>query len=66
MEIIVNGKNYSYEETLTVSELLISMGKLKLPLAVRINGETIKRKNFKNTFLKDGDNISVIVFLGGG
>ena len=66
MEVTVNGKRYSYKEGTTVNEMLNNLGKLKLPLAVRINGKTISRKNFKNTLIKNGDEISVVVFLGGG
>ena len=66
MYVTVNGKKYHYERPITISEMLVNLRKQSLPLAVRVNDETVSRKNFESTLVKDGDEISVIVFLGGG
>lgn len=66
MYVTVNGNKYHYERPITISEMLVNLRKQSLPLAVRVNGKTVSRKNFESTLVKDGDEISVIVFLGGG
>ena len=43
--------------------------KLKLPItkvAIEINREIINKKNIKKIFLKNGDKIEVVHFIGGG
>ena len=66
MEITVNGKKYICNSRTTVNEILTVLKKAELPLAVRINGKTIQKAEFDTTYLKNGDEVSVIVFLGGG
>ena len=56
MKLIVNGKETGFSEDLTVSELLVEH-EVKMPdmVSVELNGQILKRSDFENTELKDGD-----------
>jgi len=64
--IMVNNKPVEYQENLTVSRLLALLN-YKFPLIIiKINGKVIPRQNYKNTSIKDGDDIKAIHLMGGG
>ena len=66
IKIIVNGKQMTVKLKFSVKNLI---DKLKLPInkvAIEINKEIINKKNTKRIFLKSGDKIEVVHFIGGG
>jgi sulfur carrier protein len=68
MKIIINGNDETIEKAkINISELLI-LFKVKMPdmVSVQHNGEFAKRENFEKTFLKEGDVIDFLYFMGGG
>ncbi len=67
MKLVVNGKEVNGKESLTVSELLVEQ-KVKMPemVSVEINGQILKRTEFKTTMLKDDDKVEFLYFMGGG
>ncbi len=67
MKVIVNGKESDFVDGLTVSKLL-SERNVKMPdmVSVELNGEIVKRSDFENTSLKEGDKIEFLYFMGGG
>ena len=67
MKLIVNGKEDNLAEGLTVSQLLVEQ-KVKMPemVSVELNGRILKRSEFENTILKDGDKVEFLYFMGGG
>jgi len=67
MKLIVNGKESSLEEGLTVSGLLIAQ-EVKMPemVSVELNGQILKRSEFENTALNEGDKVEFLYFMGGG
>ena len=67
MKVIVNGKESDFVDGLTVSELL-SERNVKMPdmVSVELNGQILKRSDFENTVLKDGDKAEFLYFMGGG
>ena len=67
MKLFVNGKESNLEEGFTVSQLLVEQ-KVKMPemVSVELNGQILKRSNFENTTLNEGDKVEFLYFMGGG
>ena len=67
MKLIVNGKESNLEQGLTVSGLLIAKD-VKMPemVSVELNGQILKRSEFENTALNEGDKVEFLYFMGGG
>ena len=66
IKITVNGKQMTVKFKFSLKNLI---DKLKLPLnkvAIEINKEIINKKNIKKIFLKTGDKLEVVHFIGGG
>lgn len=67
MKIKVNGKPYELERIRTVSEVLKHF-EVNQPngIAVALNLNVVKRSDFENTAIKDGDEIEIIRAVQGG
>ncbi len=67
MKITVNGEEAEIENKVSVSDLL-TVRKVKMPdmVSVELNGEIVDRKTFSETFLKEGDKVEFLYFMGGG
>ncbi len=65
MRLKVNGKEHVTEKN-TVMELLMEMNIVPGRVAVEVNLTIVKRDTFDNFRLKDGDNVEVVNFVGGG
>ena len=66
IKITVNGKQMTVKPKFSIKNLV---DKLKLPInkvAIEINKEIANKKNFKKIFLKSGDKLEVVHFIGGG
>ena len=64
--ITVNGKNLDIRGDETVLELLKVQGYRVEIIVVEYNGVILKKDKYGTTILKDGDNVEVISFVGGG
>jgi sulfur carrier protein len=67
MKLTVNGKPLEIEKSINIKELL-SVAKAEQPeyVTVQLNGEFIDHKGFEDTFVKDGDTVEFLYFMGGG
>lgn len=67
MVLIVAGEKRTYEEGLTVHEL-IQIENVETPeyVTVSLNEEFIEKAAFESTVLKNGDSVEFIYFMGGG
>ena len=66
IKITVNGKQMTVKTKFSIKNLV---DKLKLPInkvAIEVNKEIANKKNIKRIFLKSGDKIEVVHFIGGG
>jgi len=64
--IKVNNKEYSWEEGLTVAELLKKMNYTYPRIVVKINGKVIPNEEFASAPIHDGDDVKAIHLLAGG
>ena len=66
MELRVNGKTRVGREGLTVTGLLEDLQIHSQRVAVQLNGEILRREQFPEVVLKDGDTVEIITFMAGG
>jgi len=66
INIIINGKEFTYSNEITVFELLKELKIAEKVMAVAINMQIIKQDKWDKTFVKNGDKIEFLHFVGGG
>jgi sulfur carrier protein len=66
MEITLNGKPHPLPGPMNVSELVASLGFAGKRIAVERNAEIVPRSRHVSTPLVPGDQIEIVVAVGGG
>jgi sulfur carrier protein len=66
MDIIVNGEPQRLAESMTVAALLETRGLAGKRVAVERNGEIVPKSRHAETPLASGDQIEIVVAVGGG
>lgn len=66
IEIHVNGAPRVLSGTMTVTELLASLGLGTDGVAVEVNSEVVTRARHASTKLAAGDTVEIVAFVGGG
>jgi len=66
MILTLNGEKTDIQDTLTVEGLLNHLEIEPARVAVEVNLNIIKKNDFQNCVLKDGDKVEVVNFVGGG
>ncbi len=65
MQVKINGKAEDIQEK-TILDILRSKNVEPRMVAVEVNTELIEREQYETTFLKEGDEIEFLYFMGGG
>ena len=67
MKVAVNGEPLELAGEINIKELLVA-AKADQPeyVTVQLNGEFIDHSGFEDTFVKEGDTIEFLYFMGGG
>lgn len=66
IQLIINGKPQHFGSTLSVSQLLEGMTLKNKRIAIECNGQIIPRSKFEEQTLTDGDQLEIVVAVGGG
>jgi sulfur carrier protein len=66
IQVTVNGKAHRFERPVEVSALLARLDLAGKKVAVERNGEIVPRSAHANTLLADGDQLEIVVAVGGG
>ena len=64
--IKVNGELINGCEGKTLSEFLSNEGYEITRIAVKLNGEIARKKDYQSIILKENDTLEVVTFVGGG
>ncbi len=64
--LTINGQPREFSQPLAVSELLTLLELTGKRLAVECNGEIVSRSGFDCRLLQHGDNLEIVVAVGGG
>ncbi|MCS6797442.1 MAG: sulfur carrier protein ThiS [Myxococcota bacterium] len=66
MRVTVNGESVELRGPMTVRDLLESLGLGATPVAVERNAEVVPRADHTRVWLRDGDCVEIVHFVGGG
>jgi len=66
IQVMVNGKTQRFEGPLVVSALIERMALTGKKIAVERNGEIVPRSIHASTLVADGDQLEIVVAVGGG
>ena len=66
MELLINGESRQFSSPLTVAELVLTLNHAGKRIAVERNGEIVPRSRHGETMLVDGDQVEIVVAVGGG
>ena len=65
-KIQLNGKKISIKSNFSVQDLLKKYKLINKKVAIEYNGSIIPKINYKKKYLKNGDKIEIVHFIGGG
>ena len=66
LELKINGETRQFAEALTVSGLIAELGYTGKRIAVERNGEIVPKSQHASTALLSGDQLEIVVAVGGG
>jgi len=66
MQVTINGEKRELSEDLTIGGMLENLGLPAERIAVELNREVIRKKDWERVRLNDADKIEIIHFVGGG
>ena len=66
LEITLNGESRRFPDPLTVAGLVEALGYTGKRIAVERNGEIVPRGRHAETLLASGDQLEIVVAVGGG
>lgn len=66
MKLHINGEEKTWNSPLTLSGLIEQMGLKPDRVAVELNRDIIRREDWTDTQLADGDRLEIVHFVGGG
>ena len=66
IRITVNGKTHRFEQPLEISALLARLELAGKKIAVERNGEIVPKSAHAATLVADGDQLEIVVAVGGG
>jgi len=66
IQLIINGQTQHFDSTLNVAQLLERMTLNNKRIAIEYNGQIVPRSKFEEQTLVDGDQLEIVVAVGGG
>ncbi|MGC8926561.1 MAG: sulfur carrier protein ThiS [Myxococcota bacterium] len=65
--LIVNDREMEFEsDELSISLLLEHLNIENTGIAICVNGNVVRKRDFSNYILKEGDRVDIITMVGGG
>jgi sulfur carrier protein len=66
LELKINGENRQFPENLSVAGLIDLLGYTGKRIAIERNGEIVPKSQHASTALASGDQLEIVVAVGGG
>ncbi|HEV8341277.1 MAG TPA: sulfur carrier protein ThiS [Candidatus Binatia bacterium] len=66
MIVQINGEKREIQAALSVAQLLEQLGIRPGRVVVELNRDIVSRDAFQDKFLKEGDTVEIVHFVGGG
>jgi thiamine biosynthesis protein ThiS len=65
-EIVINGDLRSFADGMNLTEVIESLAMPHGRVAIELNGTVVRRTDWDETTIADGDRLEVVHFVGGG
>jgi len=66
VNLVINGKEYAFSLELTGADLLRELQITPSTVVVELNGQIVKREEFLERLIKEGDSLELVTIVGGG
>lgn len=66
MKVLINGETKEISNELNLSDLLKHFSLPSERIAIELNKEVVRKKDWENIKIAEGDKLEVIHFVGGG
>ncbi len=66
LEVTINGERRQIDQPVTIADLMDQLGYDRRRLAIELNREVVRRADWDNTAIKQGDKLEIVHFVGGG
>ena len=66
MKVFINGETREISSEVNLSELLEQLALPSERIAIELNKEVVRRKDWESIQIKDADKIEIVHFVGGG
>jgi len=66
MRVLVNGETKEIPNEVNLSELLKNLSLPSERIAIELNKEVVRKRDWENVKVSDADKIEIIHFVGGG
>ena len=66
MRVQVNGEIRELPEQTTLNDLIRQLSLAPERLAIELNRDVVRRARWPETFLREGDQVEIVHFVGGG
>lgn len=66
MHVTLNGESHTFDNPISLSELVVYLGLRPERLAIELNGSICPRALWATTCLQDADRVEIVHFVGGG
>lgn len=66
MRVYINGESREVSGTPSLAELISQLDLPSTRIAIELNREVMRRSDWGDTVLRDGDRIEIVHFVGGG
>jgi len=66
VQVIVNGDAQTLSDGATVADLLVQHDLIPQRVAVEVNEQLVRRADYAQTSLREGDRVEIVTLVGGG
>jgi sulfur carrier protein len=66
LHVFVNAENKEFSDGLSLEQLVNELVLPGLRIAIEVNGMVVRRGDWSETTLNDGDRVEIVHFVGGG
>ena len=66
IQLSINGEPRTFAPGSSIAQMLVELELTGKRIAVERNGEIVPRSQFADTMLSDGDQLEIVVAVGGG
>ena len=66
IKLSINGNEHQVKENISIQEILDYLGTTSKMIVVEVNREIIPKEKYSDFIAKEGDEIEIVSFFGGG